>query len=438
MPDHVYVRRRIAAGVAALLVVVLVGVVVSQVVGSDGNDRNEVTAAGDESGSESPAPAGGDADGTGAREPARSTTTLPVEVEVEAPPLTPSSEQGEPGSAGQTSLVRVQVLGGEQMAPKSVVASEQGILFAQNMMYRHSISVFRADGALVRTIPDSVDLSAHGVDGHPGTSKGAPVEMAFSPDGTIAWVSNYSMYGTGFGPEGKDSCSPGDGTDDSYVYKIDVATHEILEVIEVGAVPKYVAATPDGSKVLVTNWCTWDLSVIDTATGTEVRRVDLDGRYPRGIAVSADSRIAYVALMGSDRMVAVDLQTWAVSGHSNPGDSPRHVVMSPDGAHLYVSNNRDGNVVKIDRASGRTVGSVRTGDQPRSLDISSDGEAIYVVNYKSSTMSKVRTSDMSVMQTVQTDAMPIGITYEPTEQRVWVACYGGRILVFDDSRTAAG
>ena len=114
------------------------------------------------------------------------------------------------------------------------------------------------------------------------------------------------------------------------------------------------------------------------------------------------------------------------------------MVLSPDGAHLYVSNNRDGTVVKLDRATGRTVGTVRTGEQPRSLDISTDGEAVYVVNYNSSTMSKVRTSDMTVVQTVQTDAKPIGITYEPTEQRVWVACYGGRILVFDDSRTAAG
>lgn len=435
MPHHVYVRRRIAVGVAALLVLAFAGFLVSKVLGAVfGSGSDEVVAAE----AADPGTAGdGTGDGSGDPEPAETTTTT-VPVEVEAPPLEPTAAQGGPASAGRTSLVRVQILGGEQMSPKSVVASEQGILFAQNMMYRHSISVFRADGALVRTIPDSVDLAEYGISGHPGTSKGAPVEMAFSPDGSIAWVSNYSMYGTGFGPEGKDSCSPGDGTDDSYLYKVDVATFEILDVIAVGAVPKYVAASPDGSKVLVTNWCTWDLSVIDTGTGKEVRRVDLGGRYPRGIAVTADSRTAYVALMGSDRLVAVDLRTFTVSGHSSPGGGPRHVVRSPDGAHLYVSNNRDGTVVKLDRATGRIVGTVRTGEQPRSLDISTDGEAVYVVNYNSSTMSKVRTSDMTVVQTVQTDAKPIGITYEPTEQRVWVACYGGRILVFDDSRTAAG
>ena len=42
------------------------------------------------------------------------------------------------------------------------------------------------------------------------------------------------------------------------------------------------------------------------------------------------------------------------------------------------------------------------------------------------------------MQTVQVDAHPIGITYEPTLERVWVACYGGRVYVFDDSRELAG
>lgn len=321
------------------------------------------------------------------------------------------------------------------MSPKSVVASSAGAVFAQNMMYRHSISAFSADGALVKTIDDSVDLAKFGVDGYPGTSKGAPVEMAFSPDAKTAWVSNYTMYGTSFGPEGSDSCVPGDGTDESFLYRIDVATHEIRNVIEVGAVPKYVAATPDGAKVLVSNWCTWDLSVIDTATNSEIKRVKLGGKYPRGIVVPDDSKSAYVTLMGSDRLVRVDLDTFEVTQMGSPGDSPRHIVISPDNETLYVTNNRDGNVVRVDTSSGKVTGSVSTGAQPRSMAISTDGEALYVVNYESASMTKVRTSDMSAMQTVKTDTHPIGITYEPTLKRVWVACYGGRVIVFDDSRT---
>ena len=62
--------------------------------------------------------------------------------------------------------------------------------------------------------------------------------------------------------------------------------------------------------------------------------------------------------------------------------------------------------------------------------------AVYVVNYESSTVSKLRTSDLKEIGTVATDQHPIGITYEPTTGSVWVACYGGSILVFDDSARA--
>ncbi len=58
------------------------------------------------------------------------------------------------------------------------------------------------------TIPDTVDLSQFGIAGHPGVTHGAPVEAAFTPDAKYAYVSNYSMYGAGQGPEGSDTCTP--------------------------------------------------------------------------------------------------------------------------------------------------------------------------------------------------------------------------------------
>ena len=47
-------------------------------------------------------------------------------------------------------------------------------------------------------------------------------------------------------------------------------------------------------------------------------------------------------------------------------------------------------------------------------------------------MSKVRTSDMKVIQVVNTNAAPIGITYDAPSKSVWVCCYSGSIMVFDD------
>ncbi len=440
-----YVRRRVAAVVLAVLLVGGAALGVRALSGSpdtaaEGSPTPTSSTGAAPTGPSSSSPASPSATTSspsrsegGESSPDVAAAYAAMTPERPAPSPSPSPKGPTDAAAGTTSMTRIQRIVDEKMSPKSVVASDQGILFAQNMMYRHTITVFRADGAVLATIPDSVRLSDFGIAGHPGTSRGAPVEMAFTPDGSHGWVSNYSMYGSGFGPEGKDACRAGDGTDTSYVYRVDTRTFEVDDVVAVGAVPKYVAVTPDGSKVLVTNWCTWDLSVIDTAKGTEVARIPLGGTYPRGIVVSPDSTTAYVALMGSDRVVTVDLATKKVRRFASPGDSPRHLVLSPDGATIYVTNNRSGTIAKVDRASGKVLGSVSTGSEPRSMTISTDGTAVYVVNYGSSTVSKVRTSDLKVLQTLPTDPLPIGVTYEPTTKRVWVACYGGSVLVYDDA-----
>ncbi len=337
--------------------------------------------------------------------------------------------------SAQTRLVRLMRLTGN-LSAKSVDASH-GLVFAQNMMYQHSISVFAADGRLLRTIPDTVDLAALGIPGHPGLSRGAPVEMAYSPDGRTAWVSNYSMYGAGFLPEGRDACTGPAGTSRSFLYRIDTSTYAITAAVEVGYVPKYVAVTPDGRSVLVTNWCSMDLDVVDAASNRVSATIPVTGPHPRGIAVTADSRTAYVAVMGAGKVVRVDLRTRKVTDFARTGDGPRHVVLSPDGHTLYVTNNGSGTVSAVDAATGRVLRDAVMGRQPRSMAISPDGTALYVVNYSSSSVSKVRTSDLTVTQTVPVDGLPIGITYEQTRRAVWVSCYSGVIDVFDDSRLAA-
>ena len=344
-----------------------------------------------------------------ASSPSSTTTTLPV-----------------PNSDG--TLARLRTVTGD-ISPKSVVASGRGQVFAQNMMYRHTVTVYDDNGDLVKTIPDTVDLAGFGIGGHPGISHGAPVEAAFSPDGKKAYVSNYSMYGAGFGPEGTDDCRDGDGTDTSFVYRIDIATLTIDTVIPVGSVPKYLAVSPDGHHLVVSNWCSFSASVVDLATNTEVKRISL-GPYPRGIAITPDSRTAYVAVMGTTDIARIDLTSFGVSWISNVGSAPRHLALSPDGASLYVTLNAEGRVAKIDPINGIVQTKVTTGSAPRSMAISTDGKHLYVVNYESSTMTTLDAASMAKTQDVQTGYHPIGITYDRATGNVWVANYTGSIMIF--------
>jgi hypothetical protein len=72
------------------------------------------------------------------------------------------------------------------------------------------------------------------------------------------------MYGPEFNNPGSDECSPSQGTDNSFLYRINTESLGVEKVIQVGSVPKYVAASPDNRLVLVSKWCSWDLSVVDT------------------------------------------------------------------------------------------------------------------------------------------------------------------------------
>ncbi|QLE58544.1 peptidoglycan-binding protein [Nostoc sp. TCL26-01] len=333
-----------------------------------------------------------------------------------------------PSPSGQMTLIKT--ISGK-ISPKSVVYSGNGLFFAQNMMYNHNITVYNRDYKLVKVIPDEVDLSKYGYSQFKGKYKGAPVEASFSHNGKYAWVSNYQMYGRGFNNPGSDQCNPSQNTDKSFLYRINTETLKIDSVIPVGSVPKFVATSPDEQLILVSNWCSWDLSVVDAQKNQEIHRIKL-GRYPRGIAVNATSEKAYVAVMGSYEIAEVDLRDFSVKWLRNIGHSPRHLNIDPAGKYLYASLNGEGKIAKISLPQGKLVQKVSTGNAPRSMVLSDDGQRLYVVNYGENTVSKVRTSDMKVLQKVNVEPNPIGITYDPQTREVWVACYSGNIMIFQD------
>jgi YVTN family beta-propeller protein len=318
------------------------------------------------------------------------------------------------------------------IAPKSVRSSSDGVVSAHNMMYRHSVTVYDAKTfELMRTIPDSVSLKDFGFSKYSGKYKGAPVEGTFSPDGKFLYVSNYAMYGKGFNKEGTDTCSPADGYDKSFVYRINRSNYQIDGVYPVGSVPKVVEVTPDNKYVLVANWCSYTVSVISVELNKVVKTVKI-GRYPRGIAINNDSTKAYVAEMGGNRIHVIDLQDFTTS-YIPIGSNPRAIVLSPDNSTMYVTMNLSGKVASWDLVNNKAGKSVKTGNAARSLAINADGSHLFVVNYKSDTMSRVRTSDMKVTQNIKVCNEPIGITYDLPTGNTWIACYKGQIKIYSNN-----
>jgi YVTN family beta-propeller protein len=334
------------------------------------------------------------------------------------------------GTNADQKMVLIKTIGGT-ISPKSVLASDSGLISAHNMMYNHSVTIYDANKAeLIATVPDTVVLSDFGFSQYSGSYQGAPVEGAYSPDGKYLYFTNYAMYGKGFNKEGHDTCSPASGFDTSFLSRINLASKQIDAVFPVGSVPKVVKVTPDNKYILVSNWCSYTVTVISVATGKTVTSVKI-GRYPRGIAITSDSKYAYVAEMGGANIHRIDLSDF--SQKLLPvGANPRAIVLSPDETKLYVTMNASGRVQAWDLLANKSIKSVKTGKATRSLDISSDGTALFVVNFDSDTVSKVRAADMKVLQTIKVCNEPIGVTYDSSTNRTWVACYGGSLKVFEN------
>ena len=317
------------------------------------------------------------------------------------------------------------------LTPKSVAASQTGLVSAHNMMYSHSVSIFDSESLeLVRNVKDTVDFASLGISGFSGVHKGSPVEGAYSPDGKYLYFTNYAMYGKGFTKEGTDKCSPADGYDKSYLSRLDLETLKIDAVYPVGSVPKVVKVTPDNKYILVSNWCSYTLSVISVEKEKVVKTIKI-GRYPRGIAVSADSAFAYVVEMGGSNIHRIDLSDFSKT-LIPIGVNPRAVELSPDNTTLYATLNVSGRVISWDLEANKAIKSVKTGATARSLAISGDGSALFVVNFTSGTVTKLRSSDLSKVQTIKVCKEPIGITYDNATNRTWVACYEGSVKVFQN------
>ncbi len=339
--------------------------------------------------------------------------------------LTPVSASA---TTDQTTLKLIKTITGA-IAPKSVQASNDGLVSAHNMMYRHSVTIYDAESMeLKNTVPDSVELLKFGYSKYSGKYKGAPVEGAYSPDGKYLYFTNYAMYGKGFNKEGTDKCSPSSGYDKSFLSRIDLANGEIDAVYPVGSVPKVVKVTPDNKYILVSNWCSYTVTIISVETQKTVKSIKI-GRYPRGISISTDSKFAYVAEMGGNRIHRINLEDFSVE-YIPIGSNPRAIELSPDGTRLYATLNISGKVIAWDLAKNEAIKTVSTGKAARSLAITTDGSTLFAVNFGSGTLSKVRTSDMKVIQNIKVCNEPIGVTYDSVYSRTWVACYGGSIKVF--------
>lgn len=319
------------------------------------------------------------------------------------------------------------------LRPTTIRRSHKNRFWIPNADIKHNIAVFSQDFVQQALISDKVNLSDFGYSNYKGEQKGSPVDVAFTKQGDIAWVVNNQMYGSDFNRPGGDWCPTSRTYDRSFVYKFETQTQKLLSVIEVGCSPKNIATTLDEKYLLVSNWCSGDVSILDTDQGKEIKRIYV-GAFPSSIAIHPSEPKAYIALYQPSRIAVINLTGDSIVNEiALPANSgPKALLVAPDGKSLYVSLTTAGAIAKIDLGSGKMIRQVATGRSPRDIAFSKDKKSLYVANYLSNTVSKVLVENMTLVEEGKTPAQPVSIALDPASEVLWVVCSSGMIIIFED------
>ena len=175
------------------------------------------------------------------------------------------------------------------------------------------------------------------------------------------------------------------GTDSGKVCKIDIATMETVESVDVGRKPFGVAF--DGAHIWVANNGSNTVNKIDIATNV-VEKVTVENS-PRGVAF--DGAHIWVANYVGDSVSKIDIATNVVETVLK-GEKKYPSGIAFDGAHIWVANSGDKSVSKIDIATNTVVATVSVGTSPSGVAF--DGTHIWVANNGSTNVSKILRGDL--------------------------------------------
>lgn len=239
-----------------------------------------------------------------------------------------------------------------------------------------------------------------------------PNYVAFSPDGKYIYVSNYS---------------------DDTIAKIELSTGDTVAVYNTGYEPLSLCLLESKNKLYAANRGDGTISEIDLSSGASVSFSI--GNSPWDIVSSPDGDRLYVSLNGDKAIKIFDTTTGEAVATIQLEQTPTGLAITADGSRLFVANRDDDSISLIDPEGGNVVDTIGVGDGPAALECDGNGNYLYVANSYDGTISVVRTWDFVVIKTVEVGRNPIELGMTHSGDRLFVSCNGDDTLYAIDTDT---
>lgn len=198
-----------------------------------------------------------------------------------------------------------------------------------------------------------------------------------------------------------------------------------------------------------------EVLVVDADRGEVTAHIPV-GKRPRGMKLSHDGKLLYVALSGSPRggpgvdesklpppdrsadgIGVIELGSRKLLRTLPSGQDPEAFDLSPDDKTLFVSNEETAEMSVLDLVSGTIRAKVAVGREPEGVSVRPDGNAVYVTSEGDSAVFAIDTHSLDLLARIPTGARPRAVAFSKDGATGFVTCEnGGAVTVFDTAKNA--
>jgi len=276
-----------------------------------------------------------------------------------------------------------------------------------------------------------------------------PHEVAVSPDGRTAYVSNFGRYsvypagdtahdkagntitvidlvgrrvktsfdlGTHTGPHGMIVSHDGKlmwvtTETPQAVLELDSTNGKILHIWNTNQVRSHmIVATPDEKKFYVTNTVSGSVSVIDKTTG-EVKVIST-GPGTEGIAISPDGKEVWAASRIDAKISIISAATdEIIAAFPSGGKGPKRMAFTPDGAQVWVTNSASDQTTVFDAHARELIAALDTAKAPSGVYFSGDGHRAFITNANANELSFVDVASRKILAVMPIGTDPDGVIW---------------------------
>ena len=228
-----------------------------------------------------------------------------------------------------------------------------------------------------------------------------PTDVAFSPDGAWAYVTNQWAHTVGI---------------------VDARTTRQVHAVPVSGDPFRVTVGPEGQLIYVTT-NTGNLELIDPARRRVARTVHLGGNL-NGLAMNAYGTRVYVGDVGG-RIYELDPAGDVLREFVVPG-RPQGLGLSADGRELYAAG-EDGDLIVLDLKTGAEIARVALGAGGFGLAVTPDQTQVWVTAPAAGRIFMLDRASRTIRSTIDVGGRPRRLAFDRSGALAVVADEAGSI-----------